>query len=157
MNVCGNENSNIPVESAIFCAPTKIISPILKNIIHSTLPSLQLEVDGGFYADPDIRCQVFHICAADGEGGLIKYSFLCPVGSIFHQQYFICDWYFNVDCSQAESLYSLNDQLAAEREKHIGAVEGSGGGYVAPGGGKSDEDEYEYEYESRRTGRTGRG
>ena len=53
---------------------------------------------------------------------LTKYSFLCPNGSLFDQQYFICDFWFNVDCSQAETLYSLNDALAAEREANIGAV-----------------------------------
>ena len=27
------------------------------------------------------------------------------------QAYFVCDWWFNVDCSEAESLYALNEQL----------------------------------------------
>merc|ERR1712203_832840 len=31
----------------------------------------------------------------DGAGGLAKYSFLCPNGTIFNQNYFICDWWFN--------------------------------------------------------------
>jgi hypothetical protein len=44
---------------------------------------------------------VFHICTADGQGGLAKYSFLCPNGTIFNQNYFICDWWFNFDCSEA--------------------------------------------------------
>ena len=44
------------------------------------------------------------------------YSFLCPNGTIFNQEYFICDWWFNFDCSSAEGLYSLNEDIAAERE-----------------------------------------
>ena len=60
------------------------------------------QVEGGYYADPEAECQVFHICASDGNGGLSKYSFLCPNGTIFNQQYFVCDWWFNVDCSLAE-------------------------------------------------------
>ena len=44
-------------------------------------------VEGGYYADPEAECQAFHICAADGTGGLTKYSFLCPNGTIFQQQY----------------------------------------------------------------------
>ena len=24
---------------------------------------------------------------------------LCPNGTLYNQQYFICDWWFNVDCS----------------------------------------------------------
>ena len=43
------------------------------------------QVDGGYYADPDAQCQVFHICTTDGQGGLTKYSFLCPNGTIFNQ------------------------------------------------------------------------
>merc|ERR1711892_653556 len=74
------------------------------------------QVDGGYYADPEGECQVFHICTADGAGGLAKYSFLCPNGTLFNQNYFVCDWWFNFDCSTAEELYSLNDEIAAERE-----------------------------------------
>ena len=74
------------------------------------------QVDGGYYADPEAECQVFHICTADGAGGLAKYSFLCPNGTLFNQNYFVCDWWFNFDCSTAEDLYSLNDEIAAERE-----------------------------------------
>ena len=92
------------------------------------------QVEGGYYADPEGECQVFHICAGGGEGlSLSKYSFLCPNGTLFNQQYFVCDWWFNVDCSQAEGLYSLNDEIAAEREANSpGAGQGS---YGAPGAG----------------------
>ena len=86
------------------------------------------QVDGGYYADPEAECQVFHICTADGQGGLAKYSFLCPNGTIFNQNYFICDWWFNFDCSEAEALYSLNDEIAAERE----ALAGDQAVYGAP-------------------------
>merc|ERR1711936_376724 len=82
-------------------------------------------VEGGYYADPETECQVFHICGNDGNGGLTKYSFLCPNGTIFQQQYFVCDWWFNVDCSLAESLYFVNEEVAAEREANTGA----GGAY----------------------------
>lgn len=34
--------------------------------------------------------QVFHIC---GVGGA-KHSFLCPEGSVFNQQYLVCDWWY---------------------------------------------------------------
>merc|ERR1712141_16519 len=67
----------------------------------------------GYYADQDADCQAFHICGNDGTGSLIKYSFLCPNGTLFNQQYFICDWWFNVDCSQAQDFYSLNADIAA--------------------------------------------
>merc|ERR1712183_728222 len=56
--------------------------------------SCEGQVEGGYYADEEAECQVFHICAAEEA----KYCFLCPNGTIFNQEYFICDWWFNVDC-----------------------------------------------------------
>ena len=82
--------------------------------------SCEGQVDGGYYADPEAECQAFHICTADGAGGLAKYSFLCPNGTLFNQNYFICDWWFNFDCATAEDLYSLNDEIAAERDALAG-------------------------------------
>ena len=99
-----------------------------------------LQVEGGYYSDTELECQAFQICVHDSEGGLIKYSFLCPNGSLFDQQYFICDYWFNVDCSLAESLYGLNEEIAAERESNIGATAapdtgvGAGQGQAGQGG-----------------------
>ena len=76
----------------------------------------QIPLIPGYYADPEANCQAFHICIDNGRGGLTKHSFLCPNGTIFNQEYFICDWWFNFDCSQAQGLYSRNDEVAADRE-----------------------------------------
>ena len=89
--------------------------PILAEVPETAF-SCEGQVDGGYYADDEAKCQVFHICTADGQGGLAKYSFLCPNGTIFNQNYFICDWWFNFDCNEAEGLYSKNEEIAAERE-----------------------------------------
>ena len=74
------------------------------------------QVKGGYYSDTELECQAFQICIGNSFGSLVKYSFLCPNGSFFDQHYFVCDFWFNVDCSRAESLYGLNDDIAAERE-----------------------------------------
>merc|ERR1711892_1233715 len=106
--------------------------------IYSEVPETSFtcdgQVEGGYYSDPEAECQVFHICAGGSAGSLIKYSFLCPNGSLFNQEYFVCDWWFNVDCSQAEDFYSMNDEIAAEREanspgqgQYDGGAGGSGG------------------------------
>merc|ERR1712128_156934 len=106
--------------------------------IYSEVPETSFacdgQVEGGYYSDPEAECQVFHICGGGSAGSLIKYSFLCPNGSLFNQEYFVCDWWFNVDCSQAENFYSLNDEIAAEREanspgqgQYDGGAGGSGG------------------------------
>jgi hypothetical protein len=94
--------------------------PILAEVPETAF-SCEGQVDGGYYADPEAKCQVFHICTADGQGGLAKYSFLCPNGTIFNQNYFICDWWFNFDCAEAEGLYSKNEEIAAEREASAAA------------------------------------
>jgi len=104
--------------------------------IYSEVPDTSFvcdgQVEGGYYADPEAECQAFHICGGGVEGSLIKYSFLCPNGSLFNQEYFVCDWWFNVDCSQAENFYFLNDEIAAEREANSPGL----GSYGAPGGGR---------------------
>merc|ERR1719422_2016399 len=94
------------------------------------------QVEGGYYADPEADCQAFHVCTADGLGSLAKYSFLCPNGTIFNQGYFICDWWFNFDCAEAEGLYSLNEDVAAEREaasQPQAAASDNANSYAAPG------------------------
>ena len=104
--------------------------------IYSEVPetafSCEGQVDGGYYADPEAECQAFHICTADGAGGLAQYSFLCPNGTLFNQNYVICDWWFNFDCSTAEDLYSLNDEIAAEREALDSAASDALDIYEAP-------------------------
>ncbi|XP_014227678.1 bromodomain-containing protein DDB_G0280777-like [Trichogramma pretiosum] len=62
---------------------------------------------GGYYADVETRCQVFHVCSTQGS----KSSFLCPSGSIFNQRHFVCDWWYDFVCDHALDLYSLNDAL----------------------------------------------
>ncbi len=79
-------------------------------------------MSSGYYADTEAQCQVFHVCNGDGQGGMIKYSFLCPNGTVFNQNYFICDWWFNFDCASAEGLYTRNDEIRAEQEANVGAV-----------------------------------
>merc|ERR1711868_264347 len=114
------------------------------------------QVDGGYYSDPEAECQAFHICTADGAGGLAKYSFLCPNGTLFNQNYFICDWWFNFDCSTAEDLYSLNDQYAAERDALAPAASDAQADYAAPAAadvGYAAPAEYAAEGAGRRTGR----
>ena len=106
--------------------------PILSEVPETAF-TCDGQVDGGYYADPEAECQAFHICASDGNGGLTKYSFLCPNGTLFQQQYFVCDWWFNVDCSLAEEFYGLNDENAAEREANSPA--GAGGDQYQGGAG----------------------
>jgi len=73
------------------------------------------QVNGGYYSDPEAECQAFHICAGESSDSLNTFSFLCPNGTLFQQQYFVCDWWFNVDCAQTEQFYFLNEKLEEAR------------------------------------------
>ena len=85
--------------------------------------SCENRVSGGYYGDTETACQVFHICLSSGSSyfGLIKYSFVCPNGTVFQQKYFTCDWWYNVDCGASQDYYDLNNNLFKE-EKHQNAA-----------------------------------
>ncbi|XP_071522299.1 uncharacterized protein [Panulirus ornatus] len=74
----------------------------------------------GYYADTadEAGCQVFHICQLDGRLD----SFLCPNGTVFNQQYFVCDWWYNVDCSASEQYFDLNSEIGVVPEDSIAAA-----------------------------------
>lgn len=42
---------------------------------------------------------------------LAGFAFLCPNGTLFNQEVFVCDWYQHVDCSTSENHYSKNAAL----------------------------------------------
>ncbi|XP_076047260.1 uncharacterized protein LOC143028775 [Oratosquilla oratoria] len=92
----------------------------------------------GYYADtaPDAGCQVFHICQTR-PNGYQKDSFLCPNGTIFNQQYLVCDWWFNIDCSQATSFYSVNEFIGQEPNGY-GANGVPSSAYGVPGVGNGN-------------------
>ena len=96
--------------------------------------NIETDLASGYYADPEADCQVFHICTDDGLGGLSTNSFLCPNGTVFNQQYFICDWWFNFDCSEAEALAAeKNGELAAARDLATAAAADAGQDEYAAG------------------------
>ncbi|KAF8776911.1 uncharacterized protein LOC129975919 [Argiope bruennichi] len=61
----------------------------------------------GFYADEEADCQVFHNCDTERQ----KHSFLCPNGTVFNQELFICDWWYNVKCEDSPLHFPLHSAL----------------------------------------------
>ncbi|XP_028520798.1 uncharacterized protein LOC107994262 isoform X1 [Apis cerana] len=61
----------------------------------------------GLYADEDLGCMVFHVCALTDDGLIMK-SFLCPESTLFDQTILKCNWWFYVDCKASRSLYDSN-------------------------------------------------
>ncbi|GAB6029593.1 hypothetical protein CHUAL_005336 [Chamberlinius hualienensis] len=58
----------------------------------------------GYYADPLTKCQVYHMCDMKGN----KFSYLCPNGTLFHQQLLICAHWYQVNCTKSLKLYEVN-------------------------------------------------
>ena len=61
--------------------------------------------EGGYYADMETGCQVYHTCGNREDYNLVKYSSLCPNGTIFAQQQQTCRWWYLVDCLSSDSFY----------------------------------------------------
>ncbi|XP_037952681.1 uncharacterized protein LOC119683141 isoform X2 [Teleopsis dalmanni] len=61
----------------------------------------------GLYADTDLGCMVFHVCALTDDG-LVRKSFLCPENTLFDQTILKCNWWFYVDCKSSRSVYDSN-------------------------------------------------
>ncbi|CAL1264195.1 unnamed protein product, partial [Larinioides sclopetarius] len=102
---------------------------------YSTIPQTSFDCkqheNPGYYGDVEAQCQVFHICQADGRHN----SFLCPLGTIFNQQYFVCVWWFNYDCADTTMYYNLNADLYKGGHGGQGNFKGTPVGAEGPSGG----------------------
>ncbi|KAH8388293.1 hypothetical protein KR093_003003, partial [Drosophila rubida] len=75
---------------------------------------------GGYYADPETQCQMFHVCVKLPGVGLSHrrvhsfvqqvqdYRFLCPNSTAFDQELQICANWADVDCDKATAYYDNN-------------------------------------------------
>ncbi|XP_072392794.1 uncharacterized protein [Diabrotica undecimpunctata] len=65
---------------------------------------------GGYYADADAQCQMFHICVKVAGIGIQDFRFLCPNGTAFDQDHQICAEWEDIDCD-ATTLYYSSDNF----------------------------------------------
>jgi len=84
----------------------------------------------GYYADVANECQIFHICYpvtyADGVEEMLKWSFICPNGTIFDQSTLVCSFPLDaLPCEEAPSFYDGPDSINAR----FGQVEASDSDY----------------------------
>lgn len=61
---------------------------------------------GGMFADPETKCQAYHVCYNRRMD-----TFLCPTGTLFNQAIMACDFWYNVNCDRAPEFYDMNFQL----------------------------------------------
>ena len=59
------------------------------------------------YADVAAFCQVYHTCTVGPGINSLKFSRLCPNGTIYDQRGQTCRWWYLVNCQDAELLYTV--------------------------------------------------
>jgi hypothetical protein len=79
--------------------------PVLAEVPVTSFSCSKVKLSG-FFADTETACQVVHLCQ-DG----VQSSILCPNGTIFNQEKFSCQWWYEVNCARAPMFYQLNDNL----------------------------------------------
>ncbi|GAB6027978.1 hypothetical protein CHUAL_002204 [Chamberlinius hualienensis] len=81
--------------------------PILSQVPPFSEFDCVLQKFPGLYADPQYRCQVFHICDYNDRR---KFSFICPNGTVLDQRVFVCNWWYSdFNCDDAPLYYHLNE------------------------------------------------
>lgn len=66
---------------------------------------------GGYYADLETSCQMFHVCVIGQGDEPMDIKFLCLNGTVFDQETRVCERVDEVDCSKSERFYYLNLEL----------------------------------------------
>ncbi|CRK88454.1 CLUMA_CG002259, isoform A [Clunio marinus] len=81
----------------------------LQNMPHTSF-TCRDKILGGYYADAETNCQMFHICVKVAGVGIQDFRFLCPNGTAFDQEAQICADWGDVDC-EAATLYYGSDNF----------------------------------------------
>ncbi|XP_017480662.1 PREDICTED: mucin-5AC [Rhagoletis zephyria] len=64
---------------------------------------------GGYYADAETQCQMFHVCVKVAGVGVQDFRFLCPNGTAFDQEAQICADWGDVDCESSVLYYGSDN------------------------------------------------
>jgi len=75
------------------------------------------KVIGGYYADIESGCQMFHVCTFGQNEEIIDIKFLCLSGTVFDQKTRVCERVDEVDCSQSTNYYNLNLKLFGQQNE----------------------------------------
>ncbi|XP_045460172.1 uncharacterized protein LOC123670688 [Harmonia axyridis] len=97
----------IEILQALYIQPSLII-PRQKRDIETENITFTFDCQGraiGFYADVEHNCRIFHMCDEDGR----RVPHMCANDTSFNQEYRICDWEYNFNCSEAPMWYYLNE------------------------------------------------
>lgn len=81
--------------------------PIYRSVPPTSFSCHNVPAVPGMYANPETGCQAYHVCN-DGRDGEQGSSFLCSNGTLFNQELFACDWWYNVSSMTTYCLYSAS-------------------------------------------------
>ncbi|GFR01046.1 chitin-binding type-2 domain-containing protein [Trichonephila clavata] len=81
-----------------------------KQELFASVPPLNFtcenKIAGGYYADIDTGCHIFHLCAPSNLQTLTDHPFCCHPELVFDQRFLVCDRPENVDCPVSYRYYS---------------------------------------------------
>ncbi|XP_054709259.1 uncharacterized protein LOC129218964 [Uloborus diversus] len=81
-----------------------------KQELFASVPPLNFtcenKIAGGYYADIDTGCHIFHLCAPSNLQTLTDHPFCCHPELVFDQRFLVCDRPENVDCPVSHRYYS---------------------------------------------------
>ncbi|XP_073815216.1 uncharacterized protein isoform X2 [Musca autumnalis] len=92
-------NTILGQESSFFKKPWPTYS--LQNMPQTRF-TCHDKILGGYYADPETQCQMFHVCVKVGGVGVQDFRFLCPNSTAFDQEAQICANWADVDCFESK-------------------------------------------------------
>lgn len=103
-----------PLTLLLSCATCQQPSFIPPSLDLGNLPetsfSCEGKVVGGYYADFETDCQMFHVCTLGSKGETQDIKFLCLQGTVFDQKTRVCERSEEVVCSNAD-VYDVNKEL----------------------------------------------
>lgn len=75
-----------------------------ENMPHTSF-SCKDKVNGGYYADIEANCQMYHVCSRDRFGYMRSTRFLCGNGTVFDQRHLVCQDYKGIRCKESEKYF----------------------------------------------------
>ncbi|XP_018006705.1 uncharacterized protein LOC108664595 [Hyalella azteca] len=82
-----------------------------RDAMPNTSFSCDDKASGGYYADTQAECQMFHVCVRVSEEEIRDHKFLCPNDTIFDQQNFICASWWDTECKPLPSYDDKNELI----------------------------------------------
>ncbi|XP_043214802.1 uncharacterized protein LOC122378144 isoform X1 [Amphibalanus amphitrite] len=93
------------------CQDPHFVQPNLDlGNLPNTSFSCEGKVVGGYYADFETGCQMFHVCTLGSKGETQDIKFMCLAGTVFDQKTRVCERSEEVPCIDVEH-YDVNKEL----------------------------------------------